>query len=188
MEQAKREIIAAGQALAAQGLIVAADGNLSCRLDQERVLITASGVNKGQLELEQVLEINQAGELVRGSGQISIEAGLHLALYAANPAILAIIHAHPPYATAFALAGQALSGLLPEEARLILGEVPVAPYAPAGSAELAAYAAAYGRDCCAILLERHGAVSWGESMAQALQIMETVEQTARILLYRRLLT
>jgi len=185
--QAKQEIISAGRRLAAQGLVYAHSGNISSRLDQGSCLITASGVLKSALTEEDVLRIDYQGRVLDTSLQRrpSSETGLHTALYRNDPQIAAIVHAHPPYATALASAGQALNWRLLEESRLFLGPVPLLPQLPAGSAELARAAAAAAADVSALLLAGHGAISWGESMEEALCRMEIIEHTARVMLLQK---
>lgn len=181
------QFITTAQALAELGLHPAHAGNLSCRW-QDGYLITASGIAKKGLEPAQILHLDALGTpLATPPGlQPSSETGLHLALYAALPEAQVVIHTHPPYATALASSGQAFNSELLEEARLILGQVPILPAFPAGSPELAQAAAALAPGHRALLLAGHGALSWGEDFQQARYRMEALEHSARIMLYLHL--
>jgi len=204
-----QEIIVTGQRLRAGGLVCAASGNISCRIDGDSLLITASGVDKGNLTQADILFLDFQGRIVTCSPPAQIknkhslkthnsklktglrsrppapssETPLHVALYQACPRIQAIIHAHPPYATALATAARELDWQMLEEARLFLGPVPLLPPLPAGSVELANAAARAAAGANALLLAGHGAVSWGETLDQAMFRMEILEHTARVMLY-----
>lgn len=112
---------------------------------------------------------------------------MHLAIYREGAEISAVVHAHPPTATAFASAGLALDSAVLQETVVQLGVVPLIPYALPGSRELAGCVAPYCRDYNAALLEYHGVTSWGGSVTQALHRMESVEYYAKILLTLRTL-
>jgi L-fuculose-phosphate aldolase len=181
-----QEIIAAGQRLAAQGLVHAHSGNISHRLDAQNILITASGVFKGSLNEQDVLLVDYQGLLRQAAPgkRPSSEMQLHSALYLGYPQIKAIIHAHPPYVTALSSANRELDWQMLEEAGLFLGRTPLVPRLPAGSMELARAAAKAAAGAAALLLAGHGAVSWGESIDQALCRMEILEHTAQVMLLR----
>ena len=183
------EIIAAGRRLAGRGLISAHSGNISCKVGPQAVLITAAGLDKGALTEQDILCIDRQGRPLKTAAgrRPSSESGLHLALYEAYPHIAAIVHAHPPYATALGLTGRPWDWQLLEEAALLLGPVAQVQRRPAGSAELAAAAVAAAAGVNALLLAGHGAVSWGESIEQALRRMEILEHTAQVMLLSRLL-
>lgn len=187
-DNAVEEIIAAGHRLADRGLAYAHSGNISRRLDGSAILITASGVFKGGLNERDVLRLDLQGQVRQGENgrQPSSETALHLALYQNYPHIKAIAHAHPPYATALACADRELEWRLLEESRLFLGQVPLLPRLSAGSPELAQAAARAAKGVNALLLANHGAVSWGESMEEALCRMEILEHTAKLMLLRSL--
>jgi len=186
--QAITDIIAVGRRLRADGLICALSGNISCRLDDGSLLITASGVDKGNLEEADILPLDHQGRLVNISAESrpSSETPLHVALYQTCPQIKAIVHAHPPYATALACSELELDWRMLEEARLFLGAAPLIPPLNAGSAELALAAARAAAEANALLLAGHGAVSWGETLQQAAFRMEILEHTARVMLYKKL--
>ncbi|NLF79625.1 MAG: class II aldolase/adducin family protein [Clostridia bacterium] len=173
------QMIEAGRRLWQRGLVAANDGNLSCRRDTG-FLITRSGVSKGFLLPEDILELDAEWQKVAGEGLISSEYRLHQALYAADPQIRAIVHAHPPYATAYALSEADLNDCPLEEIRIQLGRIARLPFAPAGSREVAELAAAGMAGARAGLMLRHGTLTVGEDMEQAYFRMEALEQAAQI--------
>ena len=186
-EQAIAAITEAGRRLYMRGMVAANDGNISCLVSKDQFWITASGVSKGFLQPENMVKLNLAGEIIAGKAPSS-ETALHIAIYKANNDIGGIVHAHPPYATAFALTGIPLINPELDEARIALGDVPLAAYAPPGSLELADNAASFAKDHHAVLLPRHGAVAWGVDIWQGLWRMENLEQYAKILAISKNLT
>jgi L-fuculose-phosphate aldolase len=182
------EIIAVGRRLAERGLVCAQAGNISRRVDEHSILISAAGLDKGGLREEDVLLVDYQGQpLAAAHGRRpSSETALHLALYREYPQIAAIVHAHPPYATALSGAGRELDWCMLEESALFLGPVPCLPRLAAGSLELARAAAAAAFGAQALLMAGHGALSWGESLEQALCRLEILEHTAQVMLLRGL--
>ena len=177
----KDELIVAGQRLWQRQLLGGRDGNISVRLDGALYMITASGVSKGFMGRDDILLVDDKGRVREAAAgrQPSVESGMHIAVLQRNPAIGCVLHAHPVYATAFALSGADLNACAPEALQLNLGYVPTLPYAPAGSQELAQQTAQALQTHCAVLLARHGAVTCGENITQALLRMETLEQAAK---------
>lgn len=175
-----------GRRLYEKGLVAATDGNISALAGDGTVLITPGGVSKGSFAREDVCVIDARGACISGDGPSS-EYKLHLAAYRARPDIRACVHAHPPTATAFAVAGVELNALALPEAVLALGRVGIAPYAAAASSELAEGAARMLVRSNAVLLANHGAVVVGTSLEEAYRNMELLEHCARIMLYARLL-
>lgn len=180
------QLIDAGRRLDDLGLVPSRDGNLSARLGGNRVLVTATGVRKRSLTPEQVIEVDLDGR-PQGGGRASTELGLHLAVYRAREDVRAVVHAHPPTAVGFAVAGEGLTQCLMPETVVHLGAVPLTPYATPGTPELEAAISPAIREFDAFLLANHGAVTMGSTVDQALDRMETVEHTARITLTARLL-
>lgn len=164
-----RRICAAGRQLAQAGYVAANDGNLSVRCPDGRILITPTGVYKGELTEELLLELTPEGE-VTGQGLLgpSSETPMHLALYAACPEIGAVVHTHSPHAVCMAAQGENLIRPLTADAVIHLGRVPVLPYLPLGTEKLAQEVAQVGQNGAkAVLLACHGAVTWGENLDQA---------------------
>jgi L-fuculose-phosphate aldolase len=168
-------------------LIGAGEGNVSVRLGRDRFLVTPSGANKGYLAPAQLVVVNGRGEVVEGRGRASTELGMHLAAYAARPDVQAVVHAHPLTAVALTIAGLPPPNDLVPEAAVTLGEIAVAPFATPGTAEVAASLAPLWAGHDVLLLERHGALALGRTLAEAFDRLETLERVARMALLARLL-
>jgi L-fuculose-phosphate aldolase len=186
--QHRRELCAAGRLLRGLGLIPAAAGNLSVRLRDGRILVTPAGLCKGELAPEDLILIDGDGAAER-SRCVSSEIRMHLRIYALQPKALcgAVCHAHPAVATGYAAAGRALDRAVLAEAVILLGAVPVAPFAAPGTEDLADSIAPLVTRTNAILLANHGVVTYGPDLRTALRRMELVEHTARVTLTADLL-
>jgi L-fuculose-phosphate aldolase len=167
------------------GLIAGADGNVSVRLAPDRVLVTPRGLLKCDLEPSDLVVVDLEGRQLDGCRQATTELDLHLRVYRRRPDCGAVVHAHPPTATAFAVAGEAFPEDVLPEITLLMGEVPVVPYATPGTPALGDAVEPFitGRE--AVLLANHGALTWGADLAQARIRMESLEHGARILLAAR---
>jgi L-fuculose-phosphate aldolase len=173
----KQDMVAVCQALYQRQLLAATDGNLSVR-EGDYLLTTPSGVNKGFIREKDILRVDLSGQVVEGAGQPTTELLLHLEVYAVRPDAKAVIHAHPPIATAFTIAGISLAeGILPEVV-LSLGAIPTAPYATTGTPAMAAAVRDLLPCYDAILLEQHGALTLGQNLWEAYNRMEKVEHAA----------
>lgn len=175
----RREITYAGRRLWQNGLVAHTDGNISARLDNEWILITPSGVNKGALKPHQILKVHLREGIVDGNGKPSVETPLHLEIYRTRPDVNAVVHAHPPYATAFAAAGMALTEPVFPEMIVRFGEIPLVPYATPGTERLAELVAEALVDHDAALLQNHGAITVGRTIEEACGLMEALEWTAK---------
>ena len=180
-------IIRCGQLLAGRDFAPATSGNISARLDDRRILITPTGVPKAALREEDLVVVDPSGRKVSGRLAPTSEMGMHLAIYGLRPDAEAVVHAHPPVATAFACAGIALDQPLASEFVMALGCAPLAPYATPGTEEVAASLRRLAQGHDAILLSNHGAVTYGKSVDDAWSKMEMVEHFAKISLTVRLL-
>lgn len=176
-----------GRRLDAKGFIAANDGNLSLRERDGTFLVTARGARKGYLTPADVVRVDASGRLLAGDRPPSSECGMHLAVYAARPDLRAIVHAHPPVATAFSVAREPMDACILPEIILTLGSIPVAPYGTPGTPELGDGLVPFAREHDVILLANHGAVAGAEDLEEAYFRMERLEHTARILLAARLL-
>jgi len=181
----KQTIVRVARRLDQKGILTSTDGNISALLDDGGTLITPSGSCKGELEPEQLVRLFRDGS--PRSGRPSSELALHRMIYAKRPDVRAIIHAHPPYATAYAVAGIALDQPILSEAILTLGRVPVASYAMPTAEELARSVEPLVASHDAVLLRFHGAVCFAKDIEQACYLMETLEHVARIDFIRRAL-
>ena len=184
---AARDIVRCCRRLWEAGLIAGADGNVSVRLGRDRLLVTPRGLHKAELTARDLVEVSLSGSHRRGSRRATTELDLHLRAYRRHGDCGAVVHAHPPVATAFAVAGEPMPADVLPELILYLGDVPVAPYATTGTPALGDVVEPLLARHVAILLANHGAVTWGPDLATARIRMESLEHSARILLAARLL-
>src|SRR5215469_13174736 len=185
--QLRREIVKMGQALHERGFIAACDGNLSVRMDDDRVLVTPTGMSKGGMRSADLVIVDMEGQRVKGRREMTSEIGMHLLIYRMRPDVRGIVHAHPPTATGFAAAGLALNQPLVCEVVIGLGQIPLAPYGTPGTPELAQTLEPLVPDYDALLMSNHGVVAYGANLDQAYMKMETVEHFAKISLVTHLL-
>ena len=168
--------------LHARNLLAAADGNVSALLEDGRIAITPSGVAKARLDPGQMAFMDPDGLVL--SGRPSTERLMHLAVYRACPEARAVVHAHPPTAIAWSLARPEMA-FLPADAlpELILaaGSIPVVPYARPGSAAMGEHLVPFLPAHRLLILARHGALAWGESLEEAYNGLERLEHACQIL-------
>ena len=179
--EARQSIIDIGHRMYERQFVAANDGNISIRTGDDRIWVTPSGVSKGYMTEEMLLCVDMEGRVLEGHGKPSSESGMHLRIYRENPAVRAIVHAHPVTATSFAIARVPLDVALMTESVIGLGVVPVAEYAVTGSPAIADSVAPFCRDYNALLLANHGAVTWGTDPLQAWYRMETLECVAQVM-------
>jgi L-ribulose-5-phosphate 4-epimerase len=176
----KAAIIQTGQRLIKHGLVAGTWGNVSSRSDDSnRIAITPSGQPYDSLTPADIVIVDPQGNLLEGINPSS-ELILHLAIYRARPDVRAIVHTHSLYATACAVAGEAIPPCLEEFVQAVGGSVNVAQYALPGTLELAANAVSSLEDRSAVLLSNHGAVACGPSLHEALLVAQLVEKAAQI--------
>ncbi len=168
--------------LHARGLLAGADGNVSIRLPDDTLLITPAGANKARLAAGSLARVALDGGILEG--RPSTERAMHLAVYRASAEARVVVHAHPPTAIAWTLARPGLTELptdaLPE-LLLAAGRVPIVPYARPGTEEMGAVLRPFLPAHRLLLLSRHGALAWGETMEEAVNGIERVEHSALIL-------
>lgn len=179
------EIVETGWRLYEGRYIAASDGNVSARLG-ERLLITPSGACKGFLTAEEIVVTDLQGRKLQGAGEPSSEAPMHVEIYRQRPEVRAVVHAHPPHATGFALAGVALENALLPEVIVDLGCIPLARYATPTTEEMASAIRDLVPDHDALLLANHGALTCGVNLQEAYYKMERLEHYAHICLVARL--
>lgn len=182
MEEILHSLVEGARYLYRQRLLVAADGNLSYRFANDRIVITPSGINKSRLEVSQLATLDLGGEIL--SGKPSSERSMHLEIYRQVPEARAVAHAHPLHAIALSLARPYWKALpvdaLPE-VLIAAGEVPIAPYARPGTPQMGEVLRPFLPRCRLLILARHGAVCWGESIEETLDGIERLEQICQIL-------
>lgn len=170
-----------------QGWVAANDGNVSALLEDGRILCTPSGVSKREITPDMIICVNREGNVLEGSRKVSTELPMHLRCYAERDDVRAVVHAHPPMSTTFAVADKPLDDYAMIESICILGSVPVAPYAVPGTDEVADTIAPLIKNHDALLLRAHGAITVGVDLRTAYYRMETLEHIAKITLLSKLL-
>lgn len=181
----REEICEIGRRMYARRMVAANDGNISVRLSEKEILCTPTGVSKGFMKPEQLCKTDLSGnvlEMAEGLGPSS-EVKMHLRVYQKRPDIMAVVHAHPIFATSFAVMGRALESPIMPEVIVNFGKIPLAPYGTPSTSEIPDAIEPYLADYEAILLESHGALTWAKNLTAAYMKMESVEFYAE-LLYR----
>ena len=181
-KQHRRELCLVGRWMYERGYIVACEGNVSVRLGEDCFLTTPTCMNKGMLEPEDLVVVDQEGRQLQGQRKASSEVLMHLLFYRMRYDVHAICHAHPATATGFATSGRALDQALLPEVVIGLGKVPLVRYATPGTSELSSAIEPYVMNYDALLLANHGVVTCGPDLLTAFHRMETVEHTAKITL------
>lgn len=177
----RERICEIGRCLWLKGMVAANDGNISVRLGEDRILCTPTGTSKGFLRPELLPIVDSGGEIVEFAGvQPSSEMKMHLRVYATDPSVRAVVHAHPPFATLWAVKGRSLTNRMLPEAIVAMGDVPLAPYATPSTEGVGDSIAGFVTGHRACLLEHHGALTWGPDLMTAYLGMERVEYTAHL--------
>ena len=182
----KKQICDLGRRMYDKGFVAANDGNISFRLGNGRYLCTPTGVSKGYLTPEMIAVVDDDGKQIGGSWPRTSEIKLHLEIFHELPEINAVAHAHPPYATAFAVAGVSIPSNILPEVEIFIGQVPLADYDTPGSKDFAETILPHLRNKAnTILLANHGAVACDKSLEHAYFHLETLDMYCRILLLSR---
>ncbi|MFQ5453194.1 MAG: class II aldolase/adducin family protein [Candidatus Zixiibacteriota bacterium] len=176
----KKKIVDAGRLLYKQGMIAGTEGNISVRLDDDRIMITPSGLPKGRLSEEEIVIVDIRGKHLQGTQKASSEVAMHLFVYQNRPEIKACIHSHAPYATSFAVAGINLPNNFLPEIVVFIGDIPLTRYAAPGTDEVPRSLEPSIEKSNAFLLQNHGLLTIGNSLDEAFHRHEMVEHYARI--------
>ncbi len=182
-EQLRLEICQVCHWLYDRGYVVSNDGNVSARTPRNTVLITPSGVGKGRMEPHMLVETDLEGHILSGDRHPSSEGKMHWMVYREREDVMAVVHAHPPISTAFAICRRPLKERYLAELIVGLGEVPVTEFAMLSTDEVPDSVRPFVRDHSAVLLANHGALTWGPSLLSAFDRLEVVEQTAKVYYY-----
>ena len=187
--QEEREAVCrVGKLLYDRGYVAANDGNISVKVAENRLLITPSGVSKGRMTPEMLLVPDMDGTVIEGDRHPSCEGKMHLEVYRGRPDVNAVVHAHPPVSTAFAVCRRGLATPYLSELVVGLGQVPCTPsFAMLSTGEVPKSVRPYLAEHNALLLANHGALAWGGDLWEACDRLETVEHTAKIVLNAQLL-
>ena len=180
MEQDRETLCQVCLLLYHRGYVVSNDGNVSVRIGEDQVLITPSGVSKGRLTPDMLVVCDLEGRVLAGHLHPSSESAMHLLVSRERPDVGAVVHAHPPAATAFSICRRPLAQHYLTETISGLGEVPVAPFALPSTSQVPDSLRPYVAGCNGALLANHGAIAWGRDLWHAFDRMEQVEQTAKI--------
>jgi L-fuculose-phosphate aldolase len=183
----RHDIVEIGRRLWQRGFVASNDGNISVRIASDRLLMTPASVSKGFMSAEMMVITDLEGRVVEAAPgrKPSSEALMHLVVYRERPDINAVVHAHPPIATGFAVAGIALDRAVLAEVVTTLGGIPIAGYATPSTQELADTVAPLIKTHDGVLLANHGAVALGADLYSAYYKMETIEHFAQISLVAR---
>jgi L-fuculose-phosphate aldolase len=166
-----------------RNMLAAADGNVSVRLKNNHIMITPSGVAKAFMSSEDMAIMDLDGNSIQG--QPSSEKLMHLEVFKNCPKAICVIHAHPVTATAWSIAQTKLNQLPAEalsEVILATGGIPIVPYARPGTLDMGTVLKEYLPHSRALILRRHGALAWGESIEEAYRGMERIEHSAQVLM------
>src|SRR6187399_2066660 len=186
-EQLRAEIVEAGRRMYSRGYVASNDGNISARLGDTRLITTPKSVSKGFMTPDMMVIVDYEGKKVSGDRDPSSELPMHLEVYRQRPDVNSVVHAHPPLATGFAVAGVSLDRAVLAEVVCTLGSIPIVDYATPSTPELPAAVRQYIKAHDGLLLANHGALTVGAEVYGAYYKMETVEHFAKISLTARLL-
>jgi len=183
--QIKKDIVEVGRRIYNNGFVAANDGNISVKLDDDTIICTPTGVSKGFMSTDMMVKVDVDGNQLAGKLKPSSEIKMHLAVYRERPDVRSVVHAHPPTATAFAVAGIPLKTPIMPEVVISLGWIPVAAYGTPSTEEIPEAVSQYLQCHDAFLLENHGALTVGVELFNAYFKMETLELAAKISLAAR---
>src|SRR5499426_2911352 len=186
-EQLRAEIVEAGRRMYSRGYVASNDGNISARLDERRLITTPKSVSKGFMTPDMMVVVDYEGRKVSGDRDPSSELPMHLEIYRNRPDVNAVVHAHPPLATGFAVAGIPLTRAVLAEVITTLGSIPIAEYGTPSTRELPDAVRKYIKAHDGMLLANHGALTVGGDLYSAYYKMETIEHFAKISLVARTL-
>ena len=178
----KEQMCDIGRRIWIKGFCAGNEGNHSFRINENRILCTPTGISKGNLKPDDICVVDANGKQLEGKLKRTSEFLMHAAIYKLRPDVKAVIHSHPPHATAFAVAGVELPTGIHPEAEVFLGPVRTAKYVTPGDTRLGETIAPYVKESNTILMGNHGVVCFDTDMEQCYSKLEIVDAYARILL------
>lgn len=183
----KQQICEIGKRIYDKGMCAANDGNISVKLNDNEWLCTPTGVSKGFMTPEYICKIDKDGNVIEANGNFkpSSEIKMHMRVYKERPDVGAVVHAHPLYATAFAIIGEPLTEAIMPEAVICLGTVPLAKYGTPTTFEIPDAVSEHLQESDAVLLENHGALAYSDNLLNAYHKMESLEFYAQLLYLAR---
>ena len=179
--QLKQEICDIGRRIYAKGFAAANDGNITVKLNDREVLCTPTMESKGFLKPDDICKVDMAGNQIEGRKKRTSEILLHLELFKDDPTMAAVVHCHPPYATAFSIAGEDIPTCILPEVEIFLGVVPTAVYENPGGQEFAETIRPFVGKANTVVLKNHGTISWGRSLKEAYFRTEILDAYCRML-------
>jgi L-fuculose-phosphate aldolase len=183
--QQKEFICEIGRRLYNKGFAAANDGNITVRLNEREILCTPTMVSKGFLKPDDVCKVDYDGKQLAGTKKRTSEVLLHLSVYKTRPDVHAVVHCHPPHATAFAVAHEPIPKCILPEVEVFLGEVPMSVYETPGGQKFADTILPYTKDSNTIILANHGTVSFGPDLEKAYFNTEIIDAYCKILILAR---
>jgi L-fuculose-phosphate aldolase len=179
----KEEIVRTGQKLWQRQYVDGNGGNISARISKDYVVCTPTLLSKGDLQVDDLAMVDLENRRLCGDRPHTSELLLHLEIYKTVPQARAVVHCHPPYATAHAIAGVVPQGNLVPEQEVFVGQVAISPYETPGTLEFARTIRPLAKKHNTILLANHGLVCWGDTVTHAewyVEVMETYCKTVMI--------
>jgi len=181
LEKLKEDVIEACLKMQEYGLVVGAWGNISARdVESGKIVITPSGIEYDELEIEDMVVVNENGEILEGHRKPTSETAMHTVIYRKRPEVNSVVHTHSPYATAMSVADEEIPVVVTEVANMIGGIVPISPYTTPGTEELGSIALDVMENRMAALLKNHGVLALGDSVKSALNISAIVEDSSKV--------
>lgn len=181
----KEEICEIGQRIYNKGFAAANDGNISIRVGENEVLCSPTMICKGFMQPEDICAVDMDGNQIAGKRKRTSEVLLHLEIMKQRPDVKAVVHCHPPHATAFAIVGEPIPQCILPEVEVFMGEVPIAPYETPGDQRFAETVTPFLKSSNTIILKNHGTVSFGKDLTDAYWKTEILDAYCRILLLAR---
>ena len=178
----KQLFVELGHRMWERNYVAANDGNITVRLNNKEILTTPTGISKGFMTTDMIIKVDYNGKIISENPKYkpSSEIAMHIDIYKERPDINAVVHAHPPFATSFAVAGIPLNKCVLPEAIMLIGAVPIAKYGLPSTNEVPNNIRPHLKNNDAILLENHGALTLATDLLSAYYKMETLEHTANI--------
>ncbi|MFO0964914.1 MAG: class II aldolase/adducin family protein [Gemmataceae bacterium] len=178
----KEEICEIGRRVYNKGFAAANDGNISVRLNSKEIICSPTMVSKGFMKPDDICKVDYQGNQLAGKRKRSSEILLHLSVYKHRPDVMAVVHCHPPHATAFAVAHEPIPKCILPEVEVFLGEVPIAVYETPGGQKFADTIVPYVKDSNTILLANHGTITFGPTLEKAYWNSEIIDAYCKILI------
>lgn len=186
-EKIKTDVAAFMQRLYNKGLTTSLGGNISCRIDDNLIAVTSSQTDKATITAKEIGIVDLHGNSNTPEIKLSMETWMHLGIYGKRKDVNAIVHAHPPFSSVFAVSNKKINCRLSGEGRAMLGEPSYAPYALMGTKELAQIVSDHAQKSNVIFMQNHGIITMGDNLLAAFDRLEVAEFTARLTILTELM-